>query len=97
MKKILFFILILTTFFTGAAAESALPEGETAGGPSSEETVIFVATAVMPIMRPSLHPETDRRKDRHLKRAVLRRKRSRLGPKGFLFTMKTEASSGATT
>ena len=43
-RKILAFLLILTTFFTYAAAESALPESGTAGRPSSEETVIFVAT-----------------------------------------------------
>ena len=43
-RRILAFLLILTTFFTYAAAESALPESGTAGRPSSEETVIFVAT-----------------------------------------------------
>ena len=44
MKRILAFILILAALCTGAAAESALPAGGTAGEPSSEETVIFVAT-----------------------------------------------------
>jgi hypothetical protein len=42
MKKILLYLLILTTFFTGAAAESVLPGDGTAAAP--EETVLFVAT-----------------------------------------------------
>ena len=44
MKKILACILILAAFFTGAAAEPALPGSGTAGGPASGETVIFAAT-----------------------------------------------------
>ena len=44
MKRILVLLLVLITFLTGAAAESALPDGGTSGKHMSGSTVIFVGT-----------------------------------------------------